>query len=53
MRNKISNGAGKKIISVLFLGVFVFSVIMPAGRVMAQNSAGSIEDLQRQISQLM
>ena len=43
----------KKIISFLVLGVLAFSLVMPSGRVMAQNSNSSIEDLQKQINQLL
>lgn len=42
----------KKLLSVLFLGVFVFTLIMPSGRALAQND-NSIEGLQKQVSQLL
>ncbi len=43
----------KKIFSFLVLGVFVFTLVAPGAKVMAQNSGASIEDLQKQISQLL
>src|SRR3989344_217809 len=43
----------KKLVSFLVLGVFAFTLIMPAGRVLAESTSVSIDDLQKQISQLL
>jgi len=42
----------KKLLAVLFLAVFAFSVIMPAGRALAQDTNLSAEAFQKQIEYL-